>query len=134
VVLCTQSSVKEYSVIDIDLDVDVETFKELKDWFMKRIEICSRGLNIVVKGAICTDSYSDKVHCYIHLEKPIDTETFLLMSFCSGDDVKRLQLTLERLCIYKDMLRYMFTYKFIRNEIKNHYKNKNPNIEQESKR
>jgi hypothetical protein len=128
VVSCTQISVKEYrkeySVIDIDLDIDVETFKELKDWFMKRIEICSKGLDIKVKGVVCTDSYSDKVHCYIHLEKPIDTETFLLMSFCSGDDVKRLQLTLERLCIYRDMLRYMFTYKYVKNDIKNHYKNR----------
>ena len=132
--LCIQTSVKEYNVIDIDLDVDVETFKELKDWFMKRIEICSKGLGISIKGVVCTDSYSNKVHCYIHLEKPIDLKTFLLMSFCSGDDIKRLQLTLERLGIYKDMLRYMFTYKFIRNDIKNHYKNKDLIKLQESKR
>jgi type VI protein secretion system component Hcp len=52
------------------------------------------------------------------LENPVDTETFLLMSFCSGEDIKRLQLTLERLYIYGEMLRYMFTYKFIRNELK----------------
>jgi len=101
---------------------------------MKRIEICSKGLNITVKGVVCTDSYSDKIHCYIHLEKPVDLDKFLLMSFCSGDDVKRFQLTLERLCVYGEMLRYMFTYKFIRNDIKNHYKNKNLNIGQESKR
>ena len=112
----------------------MDTFNELKDWILKRIEICAKGLKITVEYVVCTDSYSDKIHCYIHLEKPVDTETFLLMSFCSGDDVKRLQLTLERLCVYRDMLRYMFTYKFIRNDIKNHYKNKNPNIEQESKK
>jgi len=85
---------------------------------MKRIEICARGLNITVKGVVCTDSYSNKIHCYVHLEQGVDTETFLLMSLCSGEDVKRFQLTLERLCIYGEMLRYMFTYKFIKNELK----------------
>jgi len=113
-----------YNVIDIDLDIDVETFNELKDWFMKRIEICSKGLGISIKGVVCTDSYSNKVHCYIHLEKPVDTETFLLASLCFGEDIKRFQLTLERLCIYGEMLRYMFTYKFIRNELKEHLRKK----------
>ena len=91
---------------------------------MKRIEICSKGIGISIKGVVCTDSYSDKVHCYIHLEKPVDTETFLLMSFCSGEDVKRFQLTLERLYIYGEMLRYMFTFKFVKNELKEHLRKK----------
>ena len=113
-----------YNVIDIDLDIDLETFNELKDWIMKRIEICSKGLDLKVKGVVCTDSYSNKVHCYIHLEKPVDTETFLLASLCFGEDIKRFQLTLERLCIYGEMLRYMFTYKFIKNELKEHLRKK----------
>jgi type VI protein secretion system component Hcp len=58
------------------------------------------------------------------LENPVDTETFLLMSLCSGEDIKRFQLTLERLCIYGEMLRYMFTFKFVKNELKERLKEK----------
>jgi len=107
-----------YSVIDIDIDLELENFKRLETWFMERFSVCSKAYNTEIDSIVCKESHSGNVHCFVKLKSAVDTVTWLKLQFCMGEDYMRFLLTLERLQVYGYPQRFMFTYKVFEFDVK----------------